>query len=210
MKSELVFWNVDTQRDFMNTNGALYVADADLIKPNLQQITQYAHQNKIKIMGSVDAHKEKDAELSANGGPFPQHCMVGSFGQKHIEETFPENAVYVPNMKLVNGKLDEFVMHGGEVFMEKQHYDVFTNPNTEELLRKLGVKTAVVYGVATDYCDRAAALGFRKMGIDVFLVEDAIKAVTEQGGKDALKEMHRAGVKKITTADVLAGAFYQK
>src|SRR3989344_145268 len=199
-----IFWNVDTQHDFMNKNGALYVPGAEEIKPALDRLTKYALPQGIKIMGSIDAHTEKDPEMKANGGPFPFHCMIGTLGQKHIPETAPINPLYVKNKEYTAKELEGILGHNGEVIFEKQHYDVFTNPNTAKVLGKLGIKLAVVYGVATDYCDKAAALGLRKLGIEVYLVEDAIKPVTEEGGEAALEEMLAAGVKLTKTKDVLS------
>ncbi len=200
-----IFWNVDTQYDFIEPNGALYVSGAETIKPSLEKLTRYARQKRIKVLGSVDAHTEKDPELQANGGPFPFHCLAGTPGQKHIPETTPQNPLYVQNRSYSNAELEEILAHKGEIIFEKQHYDVFTNPNTAEVLRRFGIKTAIVYGVATDYCDKAAALGLHKLGIEVYLVEDAIRPVTEEGGKQALRELYFMGVKPVTTAQVLEG-----
>lgn len=202
---KLVFWNVDTQNDFINPDGALYVQGSEQIKPNLKILTEYAKKKKIKIMGSVDAHTEKDSEMKANGGPFPFHCMINTFGQKHIPETEPKNPIYVKNREHTDQEIDEILKHGGEIIFEKQHYDVFTNPNTEKVLKRYEVKKAIVYGVATDYCDKAAALGLRNLGIEVYIVEDAIRPVTEEGGKKALEEMYSANVKQTTTKEILEG-----
>lgn len=88
-----IFYDVDTQNDFMNKDGALYVPDAELIKPALAKLTKYACEQGIPIFGSVDRHfgtpeyKHREAELQRNGGPFPDHCMDGTDGQRKIGET---------------------------------------------------------------------------------------------------------------------------
>ena len=91
------------------------------------------------------------------------------------------------------------------IFFEKQQYDASTNPAFKVFLEMANVKEAVMYGVATDYCVRGAALAMRKLGIEVYLVTDAIAAVTDEGGRSALEEMIAAGVKPVTTAEVLRG-----
>ena len=125
-----IFYDVDTQKDFMDKTGALYVPDAELIKPNLERLTVYAIRNNIPIAGSVDKHfgtleyKHREAELAKWGGPFPEHCMALTDGQEKIEETalwynpgfFDErprggNGFYIPHylddkinhVELVNG-----------------------------------------------------------------------------------------------------------
>jgi nicotinamidase/pyrazinamidase len=171
-----IFYDVDTQNDFMNSNGALYVPGAEEIKPNIERLTEYARENQIPIWGSVDAHVENDPEFET----FPPHCVVGTRGQEKI----------IPVLD-------------NERYFEKAHYDVFTNSNAEKELASYGVDEAVVYGVATDICVRAAVLGMQQRGIQTFVVEDAIKGVFEDKTKLALEEMANAGAKFVTTKEVV-------
>jgi nicotinamidase/pyrazinamidase len=62
----------------------------------------------------------------------------------------------------------------------------------------------VVFGVATEYCVRADALALRERGFPVDLVVDAIKPITEAGGRKAIEEMQAAGVRLVKTAEVCA------
>ena len=41
--SRVIFWDVDTQYDFMKADGKLYVPDAEQLIPNLRKLTDYAH-----------------------------------------------------------------------------------------------------------------------------------------------------------------------
>lgn len=200
---KIVFYDVDTQNDFMNENGALYVPNAEIIRPNLAQLTQYANEKGITILGSVDNHADEDAELLKNGGPFPDHCMAGTEGQKKISETAPNNPSYIPNAPISEAELYREVALGDSVFFEKQHYDVFTNPHAESVLSL--PKLAVVYGVATDYCIKAAALGMRQRGVNVIVVEDAIEGIAPESIQEALQEMREAGTTFIRTQEVLDG-----
>ena len=51
------------------------------------------------------------------------------------------------------------------------------NRNVVKFLDKLRVETAIVYGVATDYCVKDAVVGLLKRGIKVSIVEDAVKGI---------------------------------
>ncbi len=44
----LIFWNVDTQYDFMRPDGKLYVQDAEQIEPNLEYLTRLAAERNIR------------------------------------------------------------------------------------------------------------------------------------------------------------------
>jgi nicotinamidase/pyrazinamidase len=64
----------------------------------------------------------------------------------------------------------------------------------------------VVYGVAADYCVKAAVLGLRSRGCRVEVVEDAIAPVDPKTGDLALAEMRAAGAELVDTETVLSGA----
>lgn len=220
-----IFYDTDTQNDFMNKNGALYVPNAELIKANLCFLTNYALRKAIPIIGSVDNHfgteefKEREGELAKYGGPFPNHCMNKTFGQEKIIETklmrtysradLTEQATYLPNSKeYLQYFQDELnlarVKNAAKaLYFEKQSYDVFTNPAVEKFLQFAEVKEAVVYGVATDYCVKAAVLGMQQRGVQCYVVEDAIKGVFVETTTKALEEMISAGAKLVTTKQVL-------
>ena len=89
------------------------------------------------------------------------------------------------------------------IYFEKQSYDIFTNPAFAEFLKQAKIKQAIVYGVATDYCVKAAVLGMQDKGIQCYIVEDAIKGVDPETTKQALEEMTNAGAKLVTTKDIL-------
>ncbi len=214
---KLIFWNVDTQKDFTNKDGALYVHGAEEIKPNLVALTKYARLHRQKIILSRDSHNNKSRELIQNGGQFPPHCMAGTKGYKNIPETTPKNPLVIPTtegtyMEFIEMEiltysptLNKMLQHKGELVFEKDNNDVFTNYYAGKFVANSGARAAVVYGVATDYCVKLAALGLRKSGLEVYLVTDAITSVNEKDGKSALEEMLAAGVKTITTKDVLEG-----
>jgi nicotinamidase/pyrazinamidase len=228
-----IFYDVDTQNDFMYESGALYVPDAESIKPNLEKLTQYALKQKMPIVGSVDRHfgtekyKARESELKRWGGPFPDHCMDRTGGVEKIAETFASdgqglfnghslgyNRIFIPHE--LDGHVDRVLLakgityiadknnyENGSLMFEKQSYDIFTNPALELFLKFADVKEAVVYGVATDYCVKAAVLGMQTRGIQCYVVEDAIKGITPETTKKALDKMKEAGARFVNTNQVL-------
>jgi nicotinamidase/pyrazinamidase len=171
-----IFFDVDTQADFMNKDGALYVPGAEDIKSNLGSLTYYAQINKIPIFASLDWHSKNDPEFKV----FPPHCIAGTDGAKKIKETA-----------------------GVTLTFEKQTYDVFTNPYIKKALA--GISEVIVYGVATNICVHAAVLGLRAMGIKTYVAEDAIAGVEiEQGDiENSIKEMKEAGAIFVTTQQII-------
>ena len=90
MQSRVIFWDVDTQADFLRPDGKLYVPDAAALVPNLKALTDRAHAQGIRIVASADDHVSGHRELSATPDfreTFPEHCMRGTPGQARIPET---------------------------------------------------------------------------------------------------------------------------
>jgi len=206
--SATVFWDVDTQVDFMRPDGKLYVPGAVEIVPALSALTRHARARGIVRVASVCDHVPGDDELS--GAPdyvttFPPHCLRGTPGQAKIPETALEAPVVVPNRWEDPAVLAErLARHTGEILVEKNHFDVFTNPNASALVDALGPETVVVYGVAQDVCDAQAIAGLlRRGGLRVAFVEDAARAIDAARGAALLDEWRARGVAVVSTADVL-------
>jgi nicotinamidase/pyrazinamidase len=197
MNEPRVFFDVDTQVDFMLPSGSLYVPGAGAIVPNLRRLMDCARAQGIPVLSSADAHPPDDPSFAQ----WPPHCVVGTPGQKRITETQWPDAVVVPNRP---GAFTPPREWKGQFIIEKQEYDATTNVHCHAILEALGSRRYVVFGVATDYCVRGTALGLRARGVAVDLVTDAIKEIKPQDGRKALEEMAAAGVRMVTTAEVCA------
>ncbi|PYO80483.1 MAG: hypothetical protein DMD67_00345 [Gemmatimonadetes bacterium] len=103
----IIFWDVDTQYDFMHADGKLYVPEAERIVGNLKRLTDYAHAHGIRIVASADDHVTAHPEISDApdwATTFPPHCMRGTPGQKKIPETGLRDPLVMPMPRhLVNG-----------------------------------------------------------------------------------------------------------
>ena len=197
MKNKTVLVDIDTQFDFMNPKGALYVPDAEGIIDNIKKLFVYAKEHKIKILSSIDAHKVDDPEFKL----FPPHCVKGTPGNQKIEaSTFKDNIV----IQNVEQDITEPMLDHEQIIVEGQTFDIFESISTDEIVEKLDTQNYVVFGVATDYCVKAAVLGLLKRGYNVSLVMDAVKAITKEGEEKALKEMKDAGSAFTTTEDIIA------
>jgi nicotinamidase/pyrazinamidase len=71
-------------------------------------------------------------------------------------------------------------------------------------LRDTGVKRVWCCGLATDFCVAWSSLDARAAGFDVFVIEDATRAIDLDGSLDAAwREMQAAGVQRVRSADLL-------
>lgn len=194
----VVFWDVDTQRDFMLPGGALYVPGAEKLLPRLARLVDAARQGRALLISSTDAHTPQDPELTQ----WPPHCLKGTPGQQKVPETLTDDFVVIPNQPIA---LSPDLLRHRQVIVEKQALDVFTNPNTEPLVELLGrQRDYVVFGVVTEYCVRHTVLGLRQRGCPVAVVTDAIETLDPEAGRKALEEFAAHGAQLITTEQALA------
>ena len=204
-----VFWDVDTQVDFMRPDGRLYVDGAETIVANLAALTDFAHGDGIRIVGSSDNHDPGDDELS--GTPdfsvtFPPHCLRGTHGQLRIPETTLRDVLVVEPEHAVPEVLRRVEDHAGDILFHKHYFDVFTNPNVSPVVEGLGLDEVVLYGVALDVCNRYAVEGLlsRHPGVAITVVTDAVRAINEDGRDALLADWQRRGVALACTKEVVA------
>ena len=190
-----VFFDIDTQVDFMYPAGALYVPGAERIVPAIARLNHYAAGRGYPVVSDMDAHTENDPEFQV----WPPHCIAGTFGQLKPPETLLEKRVVVP-WRPVNVQVDG----AQQIIFEKQSLNLFENPNIGALIEALAADAYVVYGVVTEYCVRFAALGLLETGKPVTLVTDAVETLKREDSERTLREFTERGGRLATVAEVCA------
>ena len=179
-----VFFDVDTQLDFLYPAGALYVPGAESIVPQIAALNRYAAEHGIPVISTMDAHTENDPEFRH----WPPHCVAGTAGQQKAAATLLEPRT------VIRSAPEEFQVQGAsQILLEKQSVDCFTNANLPALLDQLDAKSCMVYGVVTEICVRNAALGLLASGCKVTLVTDAVCSLDDAKRAQFLQEFGAAG-----------------
>lgn len=190
-----IFLDIDTQNDFIHPGGGLYVPSADKLIDIYDKISVYALDNEITVLASADAHTPNDPEFTQ----FAPHCVKGTEGQKKIEQTLPHLFFVQPN----DGKPVKIEdLNRTNILFEKQTFDVFSNSKIDTYLQYLKPSKVVVYGVATDYCVKAAVEGLLDRNYPVILLTDAIRAVNPASEQTILDDFSNRGV-EISSFDQL-------
>ena len=189
-----VFFDVDTQLDFLYPAGALYVPGAESIVPQVAALNRYAAERGIPVVSTMDAHTEDDPEFRE----WPPHCVAGTAGQQKPAATLLERRTTIRS-----GRHDFELKDIRQILLEKQSVDCFTNANLPALLDALGAERCVVYGVVTEICVKNAALGLLKAGLNVELVTDAVRSLDETKCAQFYQEFAAAGGTLITAQQLV-------
>ncbi len=199
MLRNVVFWEVDTQADFMLPGGKLYVPGAERLLPNIRRLTDAARQGRVFLVSHGCYHVKDDPEFQT----FPPHCVKGTAGSEFVPEALTDKVVTVPNEK--NTSIPRDLSKYQQILLEKQTLDIFQSRHVEKILKQFGEDVEfVVFGVVTEYCVRFAAKGLLDRGYRVSVVQDAIETLKAEDGERTIAELKALGARFITTHEALA------
>lgn len=195
----LVFWEVDTQADFMLPGGKLYVPGAEGLLPNIRRLTDAARQGRVFLVSHGCYHTKNDPEFQT----FPPHCIKGTAGSLFVPEALTDKVVTVPNEAAA--ELPRDLSPYQQILLEKQTLDIFESRYAGRLVERFAVDVEfVVFGVVTEYCVRFAAKGLLDRGRRVSVVQDAIETLKAEDAQRTTIELQSLGARLVTTPEALA------
>jgi nicotinamidase/pyrazinamidase len=194
----VVFVDIDTQRDFLEPGGSLFIAESTAILPNLARLTAFARDKGIPVIATSCAHAPDAAEFAV----FPPHCVLGTRGQERVEATDWPGGTTLP----LGETLASSAALPDHLTLHKDAYDLFSRDDAPAVFARYAASgaTFVVYGVATDYCVKSAVEGLIDRGYPTALVVDAIRAVRSADEPAILTGLAGRGV-LLTLTDVVVG-----
>ena len=175
---------VDVQNDFC-PGGSLGVHEGHAIVPLVNECLRTFQAAGRPIIATRDWHPERTTHFVQYGGIWPTHCVQGTPGAEfHPDLRLPPEAI------VISKGMDP----------EEDSYSAFHARDERgrplaDLLAEHGVRRLYVAGLATDYCVKFSTLDARASGLDVVVLQDAIRGVDLQPGDSerAVGEMREAG-----------------
>lgn len=174
---------VDVQNDFAHPDGSLFVEDGDGVAATINKIQKHFD----IVVFTKDWHPPVTAHFDNYGGPWPAHCVGGTWGAEFVED------LNVPNQPTVVLKGTKAGADGYSGFYVEEDGDIHETP-LHSTLQDKGVTAVFVAGIALDVCVKATCLDAVALGYETYLYVDATAAVTEDGADAALEELAEAGV----------------
>lgn len=178
---------VDVQNDFMPW-GSLPVPDSDKIIYVLNDYINIFSKKGLLIIASRDWHPENHCSFKEYGGIWPKHCVKGTKGAD-----FPED-LRLPKDTIIISKATS---------PEKEAYSALQETGLSDVLKDENIRRCFVGGIATEYCVFHTVEDLLKLGIKVYILEDAIKEVKKEDGERAKEEMKRKGAIFIVKENIL-------
>jgi nicotinamidase/pyrazinamidase len=179
---------VDVQNDFTDPAGGLAVADAAAILPEVNARVSACRAAGGLVVYTQDWHPERTPHFATDGGPWPVHCVAGTWGA----ELHPALVVDGPVVRKGVGGED-----GYSGFSVRDPVSgAIDRTELGALLEAHGVTRVVVVGLAGDVCvaataEDAAALGHRTL---VPLAATRMVELRPGDGERAVARLRAAGV----------------
>jgi len=205
MKGVLV---IDLQVDFLECEkGSLAVPGTDKeYVERVEELTKKFKEKGYLIFATQDWHPPDHVSFYTNypgKKPFemieiegrkqvlwPPHCVQGTRGARILIDN---NLFWAIIQK---GRDRRFESYSG-------FRDEGSNLTELDTVLKLnGIKTLIIYGLATDYCVKATALDAVDLGYEVFLIKDFCRGVSPESTEKALQELKEKGITIIEGTDL--------
>ncbi|MEQ6341205.1 MAG: isochorismatase family protein [Gammaproteobacteria bacterium] len=152
---------VDVQNDFL-PGGSLTVPCGDQVVPVLNQYLSLFQDRALPVYATRDWHPLDHCSFHSQGGPWPPHCIADSAG-----------AQFAPYLQLPPSA----TVISKAISADKDAYSGFEGTHLDDSLRNAKVQRLFIGGLATDYCVLNTVKDALQHGYQVFLLEDAIRAV---------------------------------
>ncbi len=197
---------VDTQYDFMMSDGALYVPDAEeLIVPLIRYVKNLDPDKFAAAYFTMDTHDEYTYATSKEAEQFPPHCLIGTPGWSNVINLdlieAPEIEVYVQHKNVFDMWAETNNVYTDDIFSSGTERDVFWTD------LKDNIDTVYVCGVATDVCVYFAVKGLLERGFVVVVLADLTRGIS--GDTDmfvkAFPEYVKSGQYTIQDTSVING-----
>ncbi len=168
----------DIQNDFL-PGGALAVAGGDEVVPVLNHYIDAFQAQGVPVFATRDWRPLRHRSFHAQGGPWPVHCVAGTHGAD-----FAAALTLPPDTPVISKATSR----------DREAYSGFQGTDLDSRLRAAGIRRLFVGGLPTDYCVLNTVRDARRLGYEVFVLADAIRAVDLRPGDGERAEAEMASL----------------
>ncbi len=197
LKWNRVLVDVCTQRDYLDADGILKVANREALLPKLRVVFHGAVALGCPVVSLVESHRPAEP---VNG--FPLHCIDGTPGQEKLPFTLltPWRMVETDNYLSLPTDVTE---NTRQLIFRKRTRDILSNPKADRFLTHLNAEF-LLFGVGLERALKSLALGLLARHKTVAVISDACGYWSAADGDLAARQLSAKGVRLISVASLLA------
>ena len=197
MPSEQILTFIDFQNDFVAPGGVLTFdngkGDTALINRTRAFFQALPRGYFTNAIITLDTHFSDTYAKSEERKSFPLHCVPQTKGW--------ELAI---DKKVIESKIPVVQ------YVRKNTYDMWAGTIDTVQCHIPSIKEVVLFGVASDICNKAAVAGWLKRGVSVTILEDLTRGIYKQTADVLKEEPFRCAVQNKQLKTITAPAFLQR
>lgn len=198
-KFRCVVVDLNTQRDYVDHDGAQPVANLAELIGELRNVVAWAKRNHAPVISSIESHRPSDLESNRCS----ECCMDGTTGQSKIDFTLFSRSICIEVDNTLACPHDLFKKYQ-QVIFRKRSDDLLANPKADRFFNLLPPCEFILFGVGVEQAIKALALGLLAREKRVTVVADACGYWNKSTADLALRQMAAKGVRVMTVADLMA------
>ncbi len=195
---ECVVIDVNTQRDFLGSDGVLPIMDRQVVLDRVKSLIEWAKEYRLPVISLVDNHRPNGQYIRSSLFP----CIEGTLGQQKMPFTLlPKRYVLEHDVSpsLPENLLENYL----QIVIQKRTNDVFTNPKADRLFSWLQTKRFVIFGVGTERAIKSLVLGLLSRGQQPIVIPDACGCWDQEAAELALRQVEAKGTMILNSQDIL-------
>lgn len=165
---EYVLIDMNTQRDFLDADGAVPVFNRVSVVAELRKVFAASQSYQVPLVSAVDSHRETEPPHDG----FPKHCLEGSLGQRKLPFTLLQKRIFIEannNLDLPKNLLNNY----RQVIFRRRTTDLLENPKADRLLGSLTTESLLIFGVGLERSIRRLILCLLARGHSVGFIPEA-------------------------------------
>lgn len=180
---------VDIQNDFCS-GGALGIPNGESVIPELNRWVRAFRGAALPVAYSRDWHPSDHCSFTAQGGPWPPHCIRGSKGAEFRKDLVVDGALFCKAFEADRDAYSAF-----QARKQEAGDGELENVALPDWLRSKGIRQLYIGGLATDYCVKHTALDALRGQFRVTIIGGAVRGVDVRPGDSerAIEEVKQAG-----------------
>lgn len=143
-----------------------------------------------------------DSVRKAGGTVFYVHVLIGQFPQRITDEAGPR--VSGPLPPGATEIVPEAGMQEGDILISKRQWGAFNGTSLEQLLRRKGVDTIIMGGIATNMGVESTARAAQDLDYNLVFAEDAMTSLSAEWHEFSVKNIFPRMGRVRSTEEILA------